>query len=327
VAPLSVNQVLEILGDPRSIPALRRYYNPDPAPGSPAFSGRRFESLGRGCAHEDDRNRFTAADLLAVQCLSVTVPIEVALDLLEGDLGQQVSGLLSKIPADIVLGTGDATSFLEDGREANQAWHLLTAQDNVAWVTAGKLLARKRPHLIPVWDHVVRCALGRPNGAWLWLDRLLRVDEAVVLRRLEDLHEQAGLPSEIPLLRVLDVVIWMRHRDSHRPSRCPGLWSQAFIPSRSEEDTAARGEADQPMAEPDGQQRRPGVVQADAAGEFIPGHYCRLCGWPFSPSRGRRTKCESLKACQRRQQLPMHLRGDGCAYDDRVHPEWRDLHS
>jgi len=170
VAPLSVKQVLEILEDPRSIPDLCRYYNPDPAPGSPAFSGRRFESLGRGCTPEDDRNRFTAADLLAVQCLSVTVPIEVALDLLEGDLGQQLSGLLSKIPTGDVLGTGNARSLVEDGREADQAWRLLKAQDDVGWVTAGKLLARKRPNLIrlgprgPVcaWPSRWSVALDRP---------------------------------------------------------------------------------------------------------------------------------------------------------------------
>lgn len=145
------------------------------------------------------------------------------LDLLEGDLGRQVSGLLSKVPADVGLGTGDARSLVADGREADQAWHLLEAQDDVGWVTAGKLLARKRPRLIPVWDHVVRCALGSPAGAWLWLDNLLRAEEAVVLRRLEDRRRQAELPPGISMLRVLDVVIWMRHRDSHRPSRRPGL--------------------------------------------------------------------------------------------------------
>jgi Family of unknown function (DUF6308) len=223
VAVLSVEQVLEVLADQRSVRDLRRYFSPDSAPGSRAFSGRRFESLGTGGKQGDDDNWFTPADLLAVQCLSVTVPIEVALDLLEGDLGRQVSGLLSKIPADVTLGTEDARSLVEDGHEADQAWHLLEAQDDVGWVTAGKLLARKRGHLIPVWDHVVRCALGRPDGAWLWLDSLLRAEEAVVLRRLQDLHRQAELPPVVPLLRVLDVVVWMRHRDSHRPSRCPGL--------------------------------------------------------------------------------------------------------
>lgn len=223
MAPLTVGQVLGILADPRSALDLRRYFSPHPAPGSPVFSGRRFEILGSDCPREDDQNRFTPVDLLAAQCLSVTVPIEVALDLLEGGLGRELSGLLAEIPADASLGTGDARSLVGKGREADQAWHLLEAQDDVGWVTAGKLLARKRPRLIPVWDHVVRCALGRPDGAWLWLDDLLRAEEGVILHRLEDLHREAGLPALVSQLRVLDVVIWMRHRDSHRPSRCPGL--------------------------------------------------------------------------------------------------------
>lgn len=150
MASLSVEQVLEILADPRSVSDLRRYFSPDPTPGSPAFSGRRFESFGTGCPQGDDHDKFTPADLLAVQCLSVTVPIEVALDLLEGDLGREMSGLLSKIPADVGLETGGARSLVEDGREAHRALRLLKAQDDVGWVTAGKRLARKRRLLTPV---------------------------------------------------------------------------------------------------------------------------------------------------------------------------------
>lgn len=60
--------------------------------------------------------------------------------------------------------------------------------------------------------------------------------------------------------------------------------------------------------------------------EFIPGHYCRDCGWPFTASQ-KRTVCQVLEACQRRQALPLHERGQGCPYNNRVHPEWRALHS
>jgi hypothetical protein len=222
VAALGVEQVLEVLAEQRSVSDLRRYFNPGPSAGSPLFSGRLFESLGPG-VQGDDANVFTPADMLAVQCLSVTVPIEVALDLVEGDLGREVSVLLCKIPADVVLGTNGARSLVEDGSEADQAWRLLEAQDDIGRVTAGKLLARKRRHLIPVWDRVVRCAFGRPDHAWLWLDELLRAEQARVLRRLEELRRQAELPAAVSLLRVLDVVIWMRHRDSHWQSRCPGL--------------------------------------------------------------------------------------------------------
>jgi hypothetical protein len=94
---------------------------------------------------------------------------------------------------------------------------------------------------------------------------------------------------------------------------------------RPGKDHPGHGQA-QLMATSGGQQRRSGVVRADAAQEFIPGHYCRRCGWPFPASR-RRTQCRVPAACQRRQQLPLHLRGYGCPHNDRVHPEWRDLHS
>jgi hypothetical protein len=86
------------------------------------------------------------------------------------------------------------------------------------------------------------------------------------------------------------------------------------------------GHSHQLAAEPDGQQRRSGPIWDGAAREFIPGNYCRLCGYPFPASR-RRTPCGAPVACQRRQQLPLQLRAYGCPHDDRVHPEWRDLHS
>jgi hypothetical protein len=105
----------EVLADQRSVRDLHRYYSPDSVPGQRAFAGRQFEFLGAGRAQGGDENQFTPADLLAVQCLSVTVPIEVTLNLLEGDLGREISALLSKVPTDIKLGTADARSLVEDG--------------------------------------------------------------------------------------------------------------------------------------------------------------------------------------------------------------------
>lgn len=64
---------------------------------------------------------------------------------------------------------------------------------------------------------------------------------------------------------------------------------------------------------------------ADGGAEFIPGHYCRDCGWPFTASQ-RRTHCQVQRACKRRQELSLDQRDYG-PYNDRVHPEWRELHS
>jgi hypothetical protein len=221
--PIYLDKLLRLVADPESVRDLCIYFGAQAPPGSPIFSGRLFGSLGLDGYRDDNPNRFTAVDLLAVQCLSVTVPIEVAIDLLEGELGGQVGDLLGRIDSGIDLGTKDAQRLVDDGWEADQAWQLLKRQDDVGWVTAGKLLARKRPRLIPIWDNVVRCALGRPPSAWLWLDNTLREKDGALLQLLAQTREDAGLTKQISLLRTLDVVVWMRHRNLHRPSRCPGL--------------------------------------------------------------------------------------------------------
>ncbi|MFF4147786.1 DUF6308 family protein [Streptomyces sp. NPDC001698] len=78
---------------------------------------------------------------------------------------------------------------------------------------AGKLLARKRPRLLPVYDRVVRCALGHPRPSfWLALHAALRVDDRALQRQLLTLRQAAGVPETVSALRVCDVAVWMRHR-------------------------------------------------------------------------------------------------------------------
>lgn len=145
-----------------------------------------------------------------MQTLSVTVPASVALDILEGPLGVRLSGLLHDIPRDINMVDADAV-VVADGSPADQAWHLLRDQPDVGWVTAGKLLARKRPRLLPVYDRVVRCAVGRPTSFWLALHTALQEDGAALHRQLLELRQVAGVPETVSALRVCDVVVWMGH--------------------------------------------------------------------------------------------------------------------
>lgn len=78
---------------------------------------------------------------------------------------------------------------------------------------AGKLLARKRPRLLPVYDKVVRCALGRPRPSfWLALYAALREDDRALHRQLLALRQVAGVPEAVSALRVCDVAVWMGHR-------------------------------------------------------------------------------------------------------------------
>ncbi|MEV5508792.1 DUF6308 family protein [Streptomyces orinoci] len=80
---------------------------------------------------------------------------------------------------------------LAEGSPADQAWHLLCAQYGVDWVIAGKLLVRKRPRLLPVYDKAAwpadrtrRGCLPDPGagGGWGTCD-LGAVRAGVVARR------------------------------------------------------------------------------------------------------------------------------------------------
>jgi hypothetical protein len=151
---------------------------------------------------------------------------------------------------DVDLGAPEAVPLLADDGPADRAWRLLEAPDDMGWVTAGKLLARKRPQLIPVYDRVVRCAFGAPKPMWQWLHELCADRDGELPQRLQAIRAtSAGTRARVsvgvagagdppassaapaiprgrsgggsPSARVLDVIIWMRHRRSHQPSRCP----------------------------------------------------------------------------------------------------------
>jgi hypothetical protein len=200
-----------LVGAERVVDDLRRYFGIDLPPGGVPFTGSRFEHLAGGGDRLEVADWITAEDLVAVQTLSVTVPAPVALDILEGPLGVRLSGLLHAIPRDINMVEADA-DVVADGSPADQAWHLLRDQPDVGWVIAGKLLARKRPQLLPVYDRVVRCAVGRPPSFWLALHTALRADDAALHRQLLELRQVAGVPETVSVLRVFDVAVWMGHR-------------------------------------------------------------------------------------------------------------------
>lgn len=67
---------------------------------------------------------------------------------------------------------------------------------------AGKLLARKRPELIPIVDGVITGRLGCVSGTyWTTFRQVLRDDS----RR----ERIASLAPDVPVLRVLDTLMWM----------------------------------------------------------------------------------------------------------------------
>lgn len=220
--PLLHERLSMLLSGERVVEDLQAYFA---TPHSPAegFTGRRFEHLAGGGDHPDNANSITPADLIALQTLSVQIRARTALDLLEGQLGEEVADHLRDIPTDVDLAHADPV-HIEACSPAHQAWDLLQGPRGygIGWVIAGKLLARKRPRLLPVYDRVVRCALGYPDSLWCDLRQALKANDRELQGRLLELRTVAGLPMTISPLRVCDVAVWMQHRTDHRPKQCPG---------------------------------------------------------------------------------------------------------
>ncbi len=78
---------------------------------------------------------------------------------------------------------------------------------------ASKLLARKRPALIPIWDSVIGGVTQAGDSFWEPLRQELRADDAALHRRLLRLRDRAGLSPTVTALRVFDVVCWMEGKD------------------------------------------------------------------------------------------------------------------
>jgi hypothetical protein len=115
-----------------------------------------------------------------VEALNVQVPFAVGRDLIEGQLGRDVGVHLREIPTDVELGGRGGSELVADNGHADQAWRLLNNRNektSIGWVIAGKLLARKRPKLIPVYDSVVRCQFGAPQHVWTTLHGRLAENE------------------------------------------------------------------------------------------------------------------------------------------------------
>lgn len=166
---------------------------------SPRFSGAGFEWL----IDRENPDRITERDLLAVTMLRVAVPPRAALWIL-GDGQQEVSDLLVEIGPDRPIWEAEDDELVEDA-PAERLWRRLKRFDELGSVIAGKLVAAKRPSLIPIWDQHVDEALGPPpHGFWLGVRNSLRECHHLV----EEVIAYVGV--ELTVLRAVDIVVWMR---------------------------------------------------------------------------------------------------------------------
>lgn len=164
-----------------------------------SFTGRWFEHFGA----VGDPNRFDASDLVAVETLSVQVPPEAAAKLLVTE-PDRFNALLRRIPRSVDIWDASRET-LQDGPAA-ELHTLLRTLPGVDWVIAGKLLAAKRPRLIPVLDNKVKDLL-QPATSRFWISMWDELSDES--RRATVAQVCADAPADVSLLRRIDVALWM----------------------------------------------------------------------------------------------------------------------
>jgi len=185
---------------------LQRYYKTNNF-GVPDYSGAHFEAVA---ALNADPYAIGPAEFTAVTMLSVTVPAQAALRLLGPD-AQQITDLLRQIPADTDIIDIDSDA-LTTGSAASQLWDVLRrGGDGLGRTKTSKLIAAKRPRLIPIWDSFVEQATGLDTtDYWRQFQRVLTVDDRAMWHWLTELRTHApSIPARVPNLRILDVLLWM----------------------------------------------------------------------------------------------------------------------
>jgi hypothetical protein len=189
-----------------SISALQRYFSQD-GPVRQLYTGRHFERFTGGDVGSSE-NRVTPADVLALTFLSIKEGLPgLAVDVLEVHV-VEISDLLAQIPAHVAMYEAEWSHFAP-GSPAYKLWQLLCrCGGKHRAVSANKLLARKRPHLLPVYDSKVQAALSKPDSVWACLWTWF-VEDQTRADAVADLRDEAGGIADVSLLRCIDVVLWM----------------------------------------------------------------------------------------------------------------------
>ncbi|MEW2507721.1 DUF6308 family protein [Amycolatopsis sp. NPDC047767] len=193
-----------------SVASLGRYFNQDD--GAPRYTGRWFERFAGTGDQPVFADTVTECDVLALNFLGITDLADVAVDVTMTHAAE-ISALLAAIPSDLSMHEAPWEVYSE-ASAATQLWQLFKrCGGKDRWVTANKLLARKRPRLLPVYDSRVKAVLGQPDSIWACLWTWFHADGARAAA-VADLRAEAGDVDDISLLRCLDVVLWMRANSS-----------------------------------------------------------------------------------------------------------------
>jgi Family of unknown function (DUF6308) len=191
---------------------LDRYFGGKP---KDLFTGRWFDQF----AAIGDPNRFEASDIMAADALLVghEIPPDSAAKILITE-PDRFNSLLRDIPWSQDIWQVRRLD-LDVGSKASDLHELLCsdAVPGIGWVTAGKLLAAKRPRLIPILDKEVQAFL-QPRQGLFWVSMYDELSDDCRRKTIADVCRNA--PPHVSLLRRMDAALWMAaKRENPRQDR------------------------------------------------------------------------------------------------------------
>lgn len=188
-------RIRSYIDGPEAERLLYKYYDRE-------YTGRFYDEL-----RDRDPDRITADDVAAVALLSVPLSGKAVKALL-WTRAEQLAALLKATPK-AALHEIESEDELEPLWRVQEFFRTDVRNVGIGHVRRSKLLARKRPHLVPIRDQYVLKALvgGTQQPLTLPLRAALREDRQIV-ERLGELRDAVDRQS-LSLLRVLDVVVWM----------------------------------------------------------------------------------------------------------------------
>ncbi len=163
----------ELLGHKYALDLLAKYFQRDA--GEYVYSGAAFDTYPVGPASAigsrgDTANTVTDSDLVALSMLGIRITGHEALVITQHQ-AQEIGNLLRRISADARIDDEESAALLVRGGPAWTLWELLyqikdrTKEARFGAVAAGKLLARKRPGLIPIEDSLIASVFRRKARA------------------------------------------------------------------------------------------------------------------------------------------------------------------
>nr|WP_231707346.1 DUF6308 family protein [Arthrobacter sp. zg-Y919] len=195
---------------------LHRYYTQKLTSGH-VRTGARFDTWAGGGDAPGAANRITADDLVALALLGEDIKGPAVVGLLETQ-APEIGELLELIPVTLELADVTGVEYLHVlGKESPAwlLWDLFRGYKGGQWKMGpgktSKLLARKRPKLIPIWDPLVARSTGVASSLTQWEEwyALLTANDRELVRRLDTVQDRAALPVRVSTLRAMDVVLWM----------------------------------------------------------------------------------------------------------------------